>query len=158
MKLLITGGTALAPLKLLKAFEQYEIILADYGEVPMLNSKAYQMMSLGTKNEEIVAHNLLSTCLDRGITTVLPLRAFEIVALAKSKVLFGEFDIQVLLPDDEDLKLYFHENHHPKLNDWAVYESGKLVYASTENPIWQMQQNLNGAFTEANGQLLLITI
>ncbi|MEE1943845.1 hypothetical protein VRU48_01920 [Pedobacter sp. KR3-3] len=159
MKLLITGGTAIAALKLLKAFENREAVLADYGTVPMLKSAAYQMISLGKKNEEIVAHNILNICLDEGITTVLPLYSFEIIALAKAKVLFSEFGIQILLPDDEALQLYFNESQTPKLNDWAVYDSGKLLYASTDNPVWQTQQNnLNGAFTWASGQPFLITI
>lgn len=158
MKLLITGGTALASLKLLKAFERHEVILADYGDVPMLNSNSYQLMSLGVKNEEIAAHHLLSTCLDAGIDTVLPLHAFEISATAKAKVLFGEFGIQVLVPQAEELAHYLNQTKAPKLTDWAVYDSGKLIYASTGNPFWQQQQNLNGAFAYADDQLFLITI
>lgn len=159
MKLLITGGTAIAALKLLKAFENREAVLADYGTVPMLRSAAYQMISLGKKNEEIVAHNILNICLDEGIATVLPLYSFEVAALAKAKVLFGEFGIHILLPDDQALPLYFSANQIPKLNDWAVYDSGKLLYASSDNVVWQTpQDNLNGAFAWVNGQHSLITI
>ena len=158
MKLLITGGTALIPLKLLKAFESAEVVLADYGDVPMLHSKAYQMMSLGPKNEEIIAHNLLTVCLDAGVDWVLPLHAFELEALAKAKVLFAEFGIRLLLPDQEVLAQYLPENRVVALNEWAIYDSGKLFYANGENEIWQQQQNLTGAFTWANGHLSLITI
>ncbi len=160
MKLLITGGTALAALKLLKAFENREVVLADYGTVPMLKSAAYQMISLGNKNEEVVAHNILNVCLDEGISSVLPLYSFEVVALAKARVLFGEFGIALLLPDDELLKRCFDENLTPKLGDWAIYESGRLLYASIDSPVWQAGQkdNLHGAFTRMNDQLSLITI
>lgn len=160
MKILITGGTAIAALKLLKAFENKEVVLADYGTVPMLKSAAYQMISLGKKNEEIVAHNILNVCLDEGITTVLPLYSFEVAALAKARVLFAEFGIDLLLPDDEWLKRCFDESQAPKLNDWAIYHSGKLLYASSDLPIWLVPQkdNLNGAFTLTNDQFSLITI
>ncbi len=45
------------------------------------------------------AHELLTFCLNKGIDEVVPLKEQEIVALAEAKVLFTEYDINLLIPD-----------------------------------------------------------
>ena len=101
MKILITGGKSAVALKVLKAFEQHEVIVADYGEVPSFSSSKYQLISLGEKNEDIIAHVLLNYCLDHGVDALVPLHEFEIEPIAKSKILFNEFNVSVLLPDEK---------------------------------------------------------
>ncbi|MES2418101.1 MAG: hypothetical protein V4541_07915 [Bacteroidota bacterium] len=100
MKILITGGKSAAAFKLLKDFNQYEVVLADYGEVPAMVSKNYKLISLGTKNEEVLVHTLLKHCLNEGVDAILPTELFEIEALLKAKILFDEFNIEILLPNN----------------------------------------------------------
>ena len=107
MKILITGGKSALAFKLLKAFAQHQVVLADYGEVPTFSSGAYHFVSLGEKNEDAIAHNLLNTCLDEQIEAVLPIHKFEIEPIAKATVLFNEFNIEVLLPKMDQLAIYF---------------------------------------------------
>ncbi|ACU05209.1 hypothetical protein [Pedobacter heparinus] len=99
MKILITGGVSAQALKMLTAFADDAIVLADYGDVPLFPTAKYQFISLGERNDDIIAHNLLNHCLNEAADAILPLYAFEIAEIAKSTVLFEEFNIRVLLPE-----------------------------------------------------------
>ncbi len=121
MKIIITGGKSAKSMKLLKAFEAAQVILADYGDVPSFTSPLYTFFSLGERNDEIIAHNLLNTCLDEEADTLLPLYDFEVEAIAKSILLFREYNINVLLPDAAVLPLYF-KAPIPAVEGWAVID------------------------------------
>lgn len=99
MKILITGGKSVQALKLVTAYENDTVILADYGDVPLFPSAKYQFLSLGERNDEVIAHNLLNHCLDLEVDAIVPLHAFEIDQVVKATVLFEEFNIQVLIPE-----------------------------------------------------------
>lgn len=172
MKVLITGGRSAQALKLVKAFADDNVLLADYGDMPVFASAAYQMISLGERNDDTIAHNLLNSCLDESVELVLPLHAFEIEALAKSVVLFEEFGIQVLLPEMNHLEKYLITNQ-VRGKDWAIYQNGTLKFASNvssdQESIGVLSQkdlgladHLSGAFylstTDQGTQLSLFTI
>ena len=119
-------------------------MLADYGEVPAFASKDYQFISLGIKNEDVLAHTLLNNCLNEGVDAILPIHKFEIEALAKAKILFSEFNIEVLLPEDTNTYL-----NGGKTNDWAIFKTGELIFATEINEqIIELAReiNLSGAF------------
>ncbi|RYG03733.1 MAG: hypothetical protein EOO07_31615 [Chitinophagaceae bacterium] len=165
MKVLITGGKSALALKMLKAFAQYQVILADYGEMPDFPSTTCKFVSLGEKNEEILAHNLLNHCLDEEIDLVLPLHAFEIVAIAKAKTLFGEFNIDVLLPNDHDMPHYLNASGSEKPKKWAVFMNGNVLFQSftaEEGVAVAESSTLSGAFyineVQSVANLTLITI
>jgi len=128
LKILITGGKTATALKLAKAFDGKEILLGDYGDMPNINSSSYSFVELGEWNVEVLAHNLLTKCLDYGVDILLPLYEAEIVALSKSLVLFEEFSIKILLPETPQ----FDKN---KYSHWAVFDDGELLYTSVENSI-----------------------
>ncbi len=161
MKILITGGKSSVALKLLKAFTGYEIVLADYGEVPSFSSTAYQLISLGPKNEDVLAHNLLNHCLNEGVDLVLPLHEVELGAVAKAAILFKEFDIDVLLPNDADLSTYQLSEKSP---NWVVFNKGEVIF-TTQASETRFEQakiaSLSGAYyciEEPASILSLITI
>ncbi|WP_432712241.1 hypothetical protein [Pedobacter sp.] len=130
MKVLITGGNHAASYKILKAFEGSQILLADYGEIPAFTAGNYQFITLGEKNVDTIAHHLLNVCLDNGVDTVLPLHEFEVAAVAKAMVLFAEFDIQVLLPEQIELPKYFHSQEDVrKGHNWGVFAKGELIFS-----------------------------
>ncbi len=146
LKILITGGNSSTALKLLKAFKAYNVILADYGDVPSFSSTNYHFKTLGVKNEDTIAHTLLNNCLDEGIDVILPLHNFEIEAVAKAEILFNEFNIEVLLPKADDLGRYL--NGH-KANDWAVFKNGEVVFITNADESIIANGNaeqLNGVF------------
>ena len=164
MKILITGGKSALALKLLKGFSQQQVVLADYGEMPNFSSATYSFLSLGEKNEDAIAHNLLNYCLNESIDVVLPLHAFEILPVAKAKVLFNEFNIDLLLPDAEGLNAYLQQQPEFRGAEWVVFRTGKVLFSSIANSklfTTVNSENLSGAFyfnhlTVAN--LSLITI
>jgi len=96
MRILITGGKSAQALKQAKLFTNDDIVLADYGDMPNFPSASYKFLSLGERNDDIIAHNLLSHCLDEAVDAVVVLNAFEIEQVEKSTVLFEEFNIKVL--------------------------------------------------------------
>lgn len=96
MKILITGGKSARALKMLNQYSGDEVLLADYGEVPSFSSAKYRFLSLGERNDDILAHHLLTFCLDQGVEAILPVYDFEAAEITKSIVLFEEFNIQVL--------------------------------------------------------------
>jgi hypothetical protein len=143
---LITGGKSSQALKLLKAFTGSQVLLADYGERPSFSSAQYQFVSLGEKNEDTIAHNLLNACLDQAAERLLPLYTFELEAVVKSAVLFEEFNIHVLLPDLISFSRY-PLSGALNTQSWAVYDRGQLLYASLPGlEPDQRAEGLNGAF------------
>ncbi|MNK55032.1 carbamoyl phosphate synthase-like protein [compost metagenome] len=152
MKILITGGKTATALKLIKAFNNAEIILGDYGDMPNISTSSYSFAELGKWNADILAHNLLTKCLDNGVDLLLPLYEAEITALSKSLVLFDEFGIKVLVPKNPQL-------NPQKFKDWCVFENGELIYSSVDIEIDE-KISLNGAYTvEAETkELALISI
>jgi hypothetical protein len=149
LKILITGGKSATTLKLLKAFGDYEIVLADYGEIPSFTSGNYKFITLGEVNDSI-AHNILNICLDYGIDVILPVHEFEINPIAKSKILFQEFNIQVLLPEVTDVLKYFYpqQDLKPGLN-WYLFVDGVLRFPSAANSyVLELgkEKELNGVY------------
>ncbi|WP_316815306.1 hypothetical protein [Pedobacter nyackensis] len=96
MRILITGGKSAQAIKLANQFENDSIVLADYGDMPSFPSAKYKFLSLGERNDDIIAHNLLNHCLNEGADAILALQPFEMVELLKSAVLFNEFNIEIL--------------------------------------------------------------
>ncbi|MES2826626.1 MAG: hypothetical protein V4687_00650 [Bacteroidota bacterium] len=105
MKILITGGKSLQALKMLKNYPNDTVVLADYGDMPVFPSSTYRFVSLGMRNDDITAHNLLTVCLDEAVDAVVPLYAIEIDELEKSKILFEEFSISIINPAADQLIL-----------------------------------------------------
>ena len=161
MKILITGGTSATALKLCNALSGHQIILGDYGQVPNIKSAAYTMVSLGDKNEETIAHNLLNCCLDNEVDAILPLQNFEIEPLSKSEVLFQEFNIKLLLPNRDILNAYFSINEIHKSINYTIYIDGEITFSTVDENLLIMHgrgENLNGAFYFNDDKLQLITI
>ena len=161
MKILITGGTSATALKLCNALSAHQIILGDYGQVPTIKSAAYTMVSLGDKNKDTIAHNLLTCCLDHQVDAILPLQNFEIEPLSKSEVLFEEFNVKLLLPRGGILGAYFSLNETPKSINYTIYVDGEITFTTADEDLLIMHgrgENLNGAFYFNDDKLQLITI
>lgn len=158
MKILITGGKTATSLKLTKAFDQAVIILGDYGDAPSIKVNAYEFVSLGPWNGEVLAHNLLTKCLDYSIDVLLPLYTAEIKAVSKSLLLFEEFGLKVLLPAPDQLDEFLDGK---LTKQWGVFDNGMTINASLlddEALSKALSANLNGAYyfdTETSGFALV---
>jgi hypothetical protein len=150
VKVLITGGKSSPSYKIVKAFQNDQVLLADYGDIPAFSAGQYQFITLGEKNEETIAHNLLNACLDHGVEMILPLHEFEVAAVAKASLLFSEFGIQVLLPELTELPKYFHSQEDvAKGQNWAIFINGELLYSPAPDTLIEetgRSKNLNGVF------------
>ncbi|RWU03909.1 ATP-grasp domain-containing protein [Pedobacter chitinilyticus] len=152
MKILITGGKTATALKLIKAFDQASIILGDYGDAPSIKVNTYEFASLGPWNAEVLAHNLLTKCLDYGVEVLLPLYEAEIKAVSKSLLLFEEFGLKVLVPENPLLS-------STKFTNWCVFDLGEMIYTSAAIPV-ENSSDLNGvySFDVETGSFALISI
>lgn len=124
------------------------MILSDYGDTPAFSSSQYQFISLGEKNEDTIAHNLLNACLDQEADRLLPLHRFELEAVVKSLVLFEEFNIHVLLPDILTFPVYY-QSGPLTTSDWVLYDKGELQFGTVSNlplRVAGREKGLNGVF------------
>lgn len=159
MKILITGGNNAKALKLMKAFPSHFVLLADYGDVPGIVTENYAFSSLGILNKDSIAHILLNFCITEGIDCIIPLHQYEVEPIAKSAVLFGEYGIQVLLPDASLMAEYLdHEQN--TFQNFAVFVAGECVFASGKEIFARTEEKLNGVFgyNVADDELKLFTI
>lgn len=160
MKILLTGSKSAVALKLLKAFTNHQVVLADYGDVPLFVTQHYELISLGNKNEDSLAHTLLNNCLNQGVDAILPIYSFEIEPLAKAEVLFNEYNIEILLPNMFELANYFKLNQVTE--NWAVFNQGDLIFSTKDDQTVAelgKLKNLNGAFyITPNHEFVLLTI
>jgi hypothetical protein len=165
LKILITGGKSALALKVLKAFAEHEVILADYGEMPSFSAGNYKFISLGEKNDDTLAHSLLNACLDQEVDVFLPIHEFEIKPVAKAQILFNEFNISVLLPNQDVLESYVKPRSLAKDAEWLVFMEGEILFATSidsELISFGRKTQLNGVFyfikAEAVANLRLFTI
>ena len=104
--LLITFGTRALGQRLSTLLKSnYRIHFATSEEVPVFLNSKFSSIPLGT--DPTFAHELLKICLDQQIHLLLPIGLAEIRAIAEAKVLFEEYDIQVLTPSMEELAEIF---------------------------------------------------
>jgi hypothetical protein len=159
LKILITGGNNAKALKLMKAFPTHFVLLADYGDVPGIVTENYAFSSLGLLNKDSIAHILLNFSITEGIDCIIPLHQYEVEPIAKSAVLFGEYGIQVLLPDASLIAEYL-PNEQNTYQNFAVFVSGECVFSSGKEIFVRTDQKLNGVFEYnlADDDLKLFTI
>lgn len=159
MKILITGGNNAKALKVMKAFPTHFVLLADYGDVPGIVTENYAFSSLGLLNRDSIAHILLNFCITEAIDCIIPLHQYEIEPIAKSAVLFGEYGIQVLLPDASLIAGYL-PNEQNTYQNFAVFVAGECVFASGKEIFVRTDEKLNGVFgyNVADDDLKLFTI
>ncbi|WP_316807246.1 hypothetical protein [Pedobacter agri] len=159
MKILITGGNNAKALKLMKAFPTHFVLLADYGEVPGIVTENYAFTSLGALNRDSIAHILLNFCITEAIDCVIPLHTYEVEPLAKSAVLFSEYNIEVLAPPADSMSKYLLPAT-VSFQNFAVFIKGECIFASGGEIFIKQEEELNGVFgyNEPSNDLKLFTI
>ena len=145
MKILITGGNNAKALKLMKAFPNHFILLADYGEVPHIIADKYAFASLGVLNKDSIAHILLNFCITESIDSIIPLHHYEVEPLAKSAVLFAEYGIQLLAPQAEVVDSYL-KNETETFQNFAVFVKGECIFASGGEIFIKQNDEISGVF------------
>jgi len=157
LKILITGGNSARALKLLKAFPAHFILFADYGDVPAIFTEKYALTSLGVLNKDSIAHILLNFCITESIDCIIPLNAFEAEPIAKSAVLFKEYNIEVLLPQADVLWEYIGEKLGDH-SDFAVFIHGECIFSTSKKWPQEKTDHLNGVYTFNETDIKLFTV
>src|SRR5690606_15912141 len=104
--LLITFGTSALAQRLSTLLQNdYVIHFATSAEIPLFLNAKFRSIPKG--DNPTYAHELLKICLDQQIHILLPIGLLEIRAIAEAKVLFEEYNIQVLTPSMEELAELF---------------------------------------------------
>ena len=93
MSVLITCALGADAYKFKKQLFDPSIILGDYAEVPDLMIKSGQIIKLPSPSGASYQHEMLTLCLDKGISHVYPLSDMERIALSESDQLFAEYGI-----------------------------------------------------------------
>lgn len=106
MKILISAGKSAKAFKVKNLLNSHELFLVDYGDMPDFVGSDSKFVSLGQRNEETLAHTILTMCLDMGVEACLPLNKEEIHACSEAKLLFEEFGIALLVPELDYLKSF----------------------------------------------------
>ncbi|MCX2574829.1 ATP-grasp domain-containing protein [Pedobacter sandarakinus] len=159
MKILITGGNNAKALKLMKAFPNHFVLLADYGDVPGFATQQYAFASLGVLNKDSIAHILLNFCITESIDSIIPLYPYEAEALAKSVVLFEEYGIQVLAPNGASVSKYLTSDVF-STKHFAVFVGGECIFCSGGEIFVKQADDVNGVFgyNDPDDDLRLFTI
>ena len=145
LKILLTGANNAKALKLIKAFPNHFILLADYGDVPVITTGNYAFSSIGVLNKESIAHILLNYYITEAVDSIIPLHQFEVEPLARAGVLFEEYGIQVLTPPADKIVDFLYPDKNTFQN-FAVFIKGECVFASSNDIFIKHDEEFNGVF------------
>lgn len=99
MAILITAAADSSAHRLARILSTSEIIFADQRALPIFSDKKFIQIPL--PESAAFAHEILKLCLDYGITKIYPLKKEELHELSKSRQLFEEYGINVLVHPQE---------------------------------------------------------
>ncbi len=121
-KILITFGTHPLAQRLGKLLNtSFSLLFASSEPFPnILLRQNYRKIPTGVN--PTFAHEVLKICLDEGITQVLPLGKKEIQPLNETRVLFQEYGIELLVP--QDTKAFFVLDNPSRELNVRVYKDG----------------------------------
>jgi hypothetical protein len=97
MSILITSANSAAAHQLKNKLNADDVIMGDDKELPEFLIKSGKMIRLPGPNSASYAHQMLTLCLDSGITTIYPLRDEEKMLLLETEQLFKEYNIDIYL-------------------------------------------------------------
>lgn len=141
MKILITAGMSAKSFKIKNLLTDAEILLADFGVLPQMASKTLQFLSFGERNEDTLAHTILTACLDQQIEVCIPLNKEEIAASAEASALFQEFNIRLIVPNLHWLGNKGDDSQ--KGADILILENGTNLVDQQSYPVFE---HLSGVF------------
>lgn len=125
--ILITYGTRALAQRLQNSISQHVLSFATCEEVPSIFAHKYHKIPHAAN--PTFTHELLKLCLDQHIDFVLPLYSAELISLKNTGVLFGEYNIQILVPKHLD-KVQTIENP-PSDYPLQVFSQGKSLLSDT---------------------------
>jgi hypothetical protein len=155
-KILITFGTRPLAMRIAKRLgADFEILYASSEDIPelLLASGKYAKIPKGLL--PTFAHEILKLSLDQEVDYVLPLGGFELEPLATAKVLFEEYQISVLVPDNHLLETIPVMENPPADLSYKLLSKGNNLLDST-----RFERPLDGLFaaSDSGEDLALICV
>ncbi|MBE8713311.1 hypothetical protein [Sphingobacterium hungaricum] len=128
-KILVTYGTRPLAQRVKQILQnQFDVYFATCEEIPSILTKSYSGIPTGAN--PTFAHEVLKLALDLGINYILPLGKQELLPFAEAKILFEEYDIELLVPSKERLEdLFILENPNKEMN-LDVFIDGRSIIQS----------------------------
>ena len=160
MSILITAASHAQAYKLERLLQLPDVIFGDFQEMPPFTS-GRKFIKLPRGNSASYAHEVLDLALNSGIERIFPLYQEEILPLAESRQLFGEYGISVIVPS----LLWLRKPVNPSLNyssELLVLENGKVLSGKLSEGILLPEENFSGIFLiesdNANPAFKLFTV
>jgi len=97
VSILITSANSAAAYQLKGKLDNAEVILGDYEALPSLMIKSGKMIQLPDPGSISYSHQMLTLCLDKGISVIYPLRNDEAALLKEAEQLFNEYGIKIVI-------------------------------------------------------------
>ncbi|MBW4891310.1 hypothetical protein KXQ82_16400 [Mucilaginibacter sp. HMF5004] len=145
MSVLITAANSAQAYKLKSLLSKIEnVLLGDYLDIPELMVKSGAMIKTPNPESPSFAHEMLTLCLDNGISMLLPLRKSELLPLAQSRQLFLEFDIQLIIPKTELI------NRHPNISDGSIVVMNRSEVIAGNREVNHPHELTDGVFSIAD--------
>lgn len=124
-KVLITYGTrplAQRVARLLPAGQP--VVFGSADEVPEVLLRTGNYLSIPRSAAPAFVHEVLKVCLDRAVTTLVPLGANECYPMAEAKPLFAEYGIAVAVPDLTELESLVIIENPPRQLPLTLFPNG----------------------------------
>ena len=99
MAVLITAAANSAAFRLERILETPEVYFADQSSLPSIPGKKFLKIPDASSNS--FTHEVLKICLDHHIIEIYPLRGEEMTELSRSRQLFEEFGISLVIPSEQ---------------------------------------------------------
>lgn len=95
MSVLITAASSASAHKLKNKLNRAEVTLGDHAELPDFMLKNMGLVKLPNPSSPSYQHEMLTLCLDAGISEIHALTATELNLLMQSELLFNEYGITI---------------------------------------------------------------
>jgi hypothetical protein len=143
--ILITGASDSKAYRLQQYISSDFIVFADHFDLPQLPSASRKFIKTPMGDAPTYAHELLSICLDLGVSKVYPLHKAEVFALAEAAILFAEYGIALIVPDKQWLEKHA-ENATYDISNVIVLEDGLVAGGNYPSQLPVPQEAMNGIF------------
>lgn len=99
MAVLITAAAFSAAFRLERVLDTPDVYFADQSSLPAIPGKKFLKIPDASSNS--FTHEVLKICLDHHINEIYPLKGDEMTELSRSRQLFEEFGISLVVPSEQ---------------------------------------------------------
>lgn len=116
--ILVTGAVSAVAFRVRSFLTEKNIVMGDYMPLPPVQ----QLLALPSPSSSTYLHEFLTFCLERQISTVIPIRRSELLQLVNAKALFDDYGITLHVPENisDDVPVYSSE----KSKQLSLYADG----------------------------------